>query len=59
MDLSPFPLDGPLPEIPPSEEQQGRQKVVIDLARRENLSIRELYQQITGVRGHRGVCGTA
>lgn len=59
MDLSPYPLDGPLPEIPPSEEQQGRQKVVIDLARRENLSIRQLYQQVTGVRGHRVLCGTA
>lgn len=59
MDLSPYPLDGPLPEIPPSEEQQGRQKVVIALARRENLSIRQLYQQITGVRGHRVLCGTA
>ena len=59
MDLSPFPLDGPLPDIPPSQEQQGRQKVVIDLAQRENLSIRQLYQKITGVRGHRVLCGTA
>jgi N-acetyl-S-(2-succino)cysteine monooxygenase len=59
MDLSPYPLDGPLPEIPPSVEQQGRQTVVIDLARRENLTIRQLYQQITGVRGHRVLCGTA
>jgi len=59
MDLSPFPLDGPLPDIPPSAEQQGRQKVVVDLARRENLTIRQLYQRITGVRGHRILCGTA
>jgi alkanesulfonate monooxygenase len=59
MDLSPFPLDGPLPDIPPTEEQRGRQKVVIDLARRENLTIRQLYQHVTGVRGHRVVFGTA
>lgn len=58
-DLSPYPVDGPLPEIPPAEEQQGRQQVVIDLARRENLTIRELYQRVTGVRAHRVLCGTA
>ncbi len=58
-DLSDFPVDGPLPEIPPAVEQQGRQRVVIDLARRENLTIRQLYQQVTGVRAHRILCGTA
>lgn len=58
-DLSGYPEDGPLPEIAPSVEQQGRQKVLIDLARRENLTIRELYQRVTGVRVHRVLCGTA
>jgi N-acetyl-S-(2-succino)cysteine monooxygenase len=59
IDLSGYPLDGPLPEIPPGAEQQGRQKVVIDLARRHDLSISELYREVTGVRGHRVLCGTA
>jgi alkanesulfonate monooxygenase len=59
IDLSGLPLDGPLPEIPPATEQQGRQKVVIDLARRHNMSISQLYQEVTGVRGHRVLCGTA
>jgi N-acetyl-S-(2-succino)cysteine monooxygenase len=59
VDLSDYPLDGPLPEIPPGTEQQGRQKVVIDLARRTGMTISELYMAVTGVRGHRVVCGTA
>jgi N-acetyl-S-(2-succino)cysteine monooxygenase len=59
MDLSSFPLDGPLPEVPPTNSQQGRQKVIVDLARRENLTIRQLYQRLSAARAHRTVCGTA
>ena len=35
LDLSPYPLDGPLPDVPLSNTQQGRQKVVVDMARSE------------------------
>jgi len=59
IDLSDYPLDGPLPDIPPGKEQQGRQKVVIDLARRGDMTISQLYMAVTGVRGHRVLCGTA
>jgi alkanesulfonate monooxygenase len=59
VDLSDYPLDGPLPKIPPGKEQQGRQKVVIDLARRTDMTISQLYMAVTGVRGHRVLCGTA
>lgn len=59
VDLSDYPLDGPLPDIPPGKEQQGRQKVVIDLARRGGMTISQLYMAVTGVRGHRVLCGTA
>ena len=59
IDLSDYPLDGPLPEIPQGAEQQGRQKIVIELAHRHNLTISQLYKAVTGVRGHRTFCGTA
>ncbi len=58
-DVSKYPLDGPLPDVPLTNSQQGRQKVVIDLARRENLTIRELYKRVAGQRAHRIVCDTA
>ena len=59
IDLSTYPLDGPLPDAPATNTQQGRQKVVYDLARRENLSIRELYKRVSGARAHRILIGTA
>lgn len=58
VDLSGYDLDGPLPELPPSNSMQSRQALFIDLARRENLSIRQLYLKIAGARGHHTVIGT-
>jgi FMN-dependent oxidoreductase (nitrilotriacetate monooxygenase family) len=59
MDLTPYPLDGPLPEVPLSNTQQGRQKVVVDMARAENLTIQQLYKRVATARGHRVLVGTA
>jgi alkanesulfonate monooxygenase len=59
LDLTPFPLDGPLPEVPLSNTQQGRQKMVVEMARSENLTIRQLYKRVATARGHRVALGTA
>ena len=58
-DLSSHPLDGPLPDLPISNAEQGRSKVIRDLARREGLTIREVSRRVAGARGHRTLCGTA
>ncbi len=58
LDLRKFPLDGPLPELPPSNAAKARQKMLIDLARRENLSIRELGRRFTFSLGHLVYVGT-
>ena len=58
MDLSKFPLDGPVPEVPLTNTQQGRQKVVMDMAWSEGLTIRQLYMRVVTARGHRVVLGT-
>ena len=57
-DLSDYPLDGPLPDLPETNLNKSRQKLVTDLARREDLTIRQLYQAIAGARGHRTIWGT-
>ena len=57
-DLSTYPLDGAVPEPAPDVEQKGRVKVMVELARRENLTIRQLYKRVYGQRGHRVVIGT-
>src|ERR1700737_2641958 len=50
-DASPFARDGPLPEIPESNaSKRGRQRA-IDLARRENLTVRQLAQRLGGYSG--------
>jgi len=38
--------------------QAGRQQVVMDMARRENLSIRQVYQRVAGARAHRIIHGS-
>jgi alkanesulfonate monooxygenase SsuD/methylene tetrahydromethanopterin reductase-like flavin-dependent oxidoreductase (luciferase family) len=58
-DVSSYPLDGPLPDVPATNSQQGRQKVIVEMARRDNLTIRDLYKRVAGQRAHRTVCGTA
>jgi FMN-dependent oxidoreductase (nitrilotriacetate monooxygenase family) len=57
-DLSPFPLDGPLPPIPPTEASQSHRQRVVDLAAREQLSIREVAQRIAAGRTSRTIVGT-
>lgn len=57
-DLSAYPLDGPLPEMPPTNLIQSRQQLIVDLGKRENLSIRELARHFAGARGHWQVAGT-
>jgi FMN-dependent oxidoreductase (nitrilotriacetate monooxygenase family) len=59
-DLSAYPLDGPLPELPQTQDgQRSRQQLLTDLAQGESLSIRQLYERIAGGRGHFTVVGTA
>ncbi|GLC92633.1 monooxygenase [Cupriavidus sp. TA19] len=57
-DLSGYPLDGPIPELPPTNASKSRQRLLIDLARREQLTIRQLYQRVAGARGHWQLVGT-
>ena len=57
-DASGFDLDGPLPEIPETNTgKTGRQRL-IDMARRENLTVRELAQRVGGSFGSLEMIGT-
>ncbi|OGA01955.1 MAG: nitrilotriacetate monooxygenase [Betaproteobacteria bacterium RIFCSPLOWO2_02_FULL_62_17] len=59
VDLSPYPLDGPLPDLPPvvSDSQSTRANWV-NLARKENLSIGQLAMRATHGRGKSAAVGT-
>jgi FMN-dependent oxidoreductase (nitrilotriacetate monooxygenase family) len=51
-DLSGYDLDGPLPDLPESENGKGRFRQLVSLARRENLTIRQLVYRFSTSRGH-------
>ena len=58
-DVTPYPLDGPLPDVGSvTEGGQSRFDLVVGLARRENLTIRQLIERLAGGRGHRVFAGT-
>lgn len=58
-DLFSYDLDGPLPELGShTEGSQSRFELVTTLARRENLTIRQLIERLAGGRGHRVFAGT-
>ncbi|MEN5278676.1 LLM class flavin-dependent oxidoreductase [Brucella sp. TWI432] len=51
-------LDGPLPDLPISDQLRSRAELLRDLARRENLTIRDLALRVAAGRGHHIVLGT-
>jgi FMN-dependent oxidoreductase (nitrilotriacetate monooxygenase family) len=62
IDLTQYPLDEPLPEdLPPSDGigTTSRRGPIMELSRRENLTLRQLAQRVAGTRGHWTLVGTA
>jgi FMN-dependent oxidoreductase (nitrilotriacetate monooxygenase family) len=57
-DLSSFPLDGPVPTLPPSKVMQGHAVTLSALAKKHNMSLRELRDFTAAAMGHRLLCGT-
>lgn len=57
-DLSTFPVDGPLPPIPTDEVSNSRVELLVEMAKRDNLTIRQLYEAISGSRGHMTLRGS-
>lgn len=57
-DLSKFPVDGPLPPLPETNNQKSRQALMYDIARKKHFTIRDLYLWIAGARGHWTLVGT-
>lgn len=57
-DLSAYPLDGPIPQLPETNASKSRQALTLELARRENLTLRQLYLRVAGARGHWQLVGT-
>jgi len=58
-DLSEFDLDGPVPEDKINPRMRSRAALMLDMARRKNLTIRELYLAVAAGNGHYVAVGSA
>ncbi|QRM46099.1 LLM class flavin-dependent oxidoreductase [Rhizobium sp. BG4] len=57
-DLSGYSPEDPLPDMPETNGNKSRQKLIVDLAREKNLNLRQIYQHIAGARGHWTIVGS-
>jgi len=58
LDIHSFPIDGPLPELPPSNAARARQEHIVAKAKRERLSIRQVARYMAASLGHHLVVGS-
>lgn len=58
LDIHAYPLDGPLPDLPPSNAARARQEHLVAKARRENLTVRQVARYLGTSLGHQMVVGT-
>ena len=58
-DMSKFDLDGPMPNLPLSNQIQTHAKVAYEKARKENLTLRDMYNQVAVARGYLFALGNA
>ncbi len=58
-DMSAYDLDGPIPDLGPSDSYHSFATVLLAKARRENMTLRDLYNLTAAARGHWVLCGSA
>jgi alkanesulfonate monooxygenase SsuD/methylene tetrahydromethanopterin reductase-like flavin-dependent oxidoreductase (luciferase family) len=56
--MSGYPLDGPVPEFPQTDRGQAFSKALFEMARREKMTLRDLYNITAAARGHWVIYGT-
>jgi hypothetical protein len=57
-DISGFPLDGPVPDLPLTQNSQSFARTLLSMARRQNMTLRDLYNITAAARGHWVIWGT-
>ncbi|WP_020619378.1 LLM class flavin-dependent oxidoreductase [Paenibacillus daejeonensis] len=58
LDMSQYELDEPVPDVPQTPGHKSRPQLLLKLARDKGYTLRELYREVAGARGHRIVVGT-
>ena len=58
-DVSAYPLDQPLPQLPGSEAMQSRARLLLDLCHKEGRTLGDLLNLVSAARGHWLLVGSA
>lgn len=58
-DMSAYDLDGPIPDLPEADTYKSFTGVLLSKAKREGMSLRDLYNLVAAARGHWVLCGSA
>jgi FMN-dependent oxidoreductase (nitrilotriacetate monooxygenase family) len=58
-DMSGYALDAPIPDLPVPDSYHSFAQVMLAKARRENMTLRDLYNLTAAARGHWVLCGSA
>jgi len=58
VDFSTYDLDGPIPELPLADTYHAFTRVLLSKARRDQMSLRDLYSLTAAARGHWVLCGS-
>ena len=59
VDMSSYPLDGPVPDLALPDTYHSFSRVMLNKARREAMTLRDLYNLTAAARGHWVLCGSA
>ena len=59
VDMGRYPLDGPVPDLPVPDTYHSFARAMLDKARRESMTLRDLYNLTAAARGHWVLCGSA
>ncbi len=55
--MAAFPLDAPVPGLPLPDTSHGFARTMLAKARRDGMTLRDLYNLTAAARGHRVLCG--
>ncbi|MBB95452.1 MAG: nitrilotriacetate monooxygenase [Rhodobacteraceae bacterium] len=58
IDLSGHDLDGPVPDVPSTDGSRGFAQAILSKAKKDNLSLRDLFNLVAAARGHWVLPGT-
>ena len=59
VDMGAYPLDGPVPDLALPDTYHSFSRVMLAKARRESMTLRDLYNLTAAARGHWVLCGSA